>query len=120
MSFINQMAVKVLVNSIGQHIVADTKQVENKESKEIVGYWLKDPRIGSYSRDEGGNINVSFAPFCIMSDEKEFSYRANDVVAILEPRQDVIDSYNKLTAPPTTEITEVTTDEVEPATTEVG
>lgn len=117
------MAVKVLVNSIGQHIVADTKQVENKESKEIVGYWLKEPRIGSYTRDDNGNINVSFSPFCIMSDENEFSYRANDVVAILEPRQDVVDSYIKLTAPPTTEITEiteVTTDEVEPATTEVG
>ena len=115
------MAVKVLVNSIGQHIVADTKQVENKETKEIVGYWLKNPRVGSYSRDEQGNINVQFAPFCIMSDEQEFSYRANDIVSILEPRQDVIDSYTELTAPATTEeTTEEVSNEAEPVAAEVG
>jgi len=113
------MAVKVLVNSIGQHIVADTKQVENKETKEIVGYWLKNPRVGSYSRDENGNINVQFSPFCIMSDEQEFSYRANDIVSILEPRQDVIDSYTKLTTP-ATETTEEVSDEAEPVAAEVG
>ena len=33
LSTINLMAVKVLVNQIGQHIIAETKQVENKETK---------------------------------------------------------------------------------------
>ena len=34
------MAVKVLVNALGQHILADTKQIENKETGDVVGYWL--------------------------------------------------------------------------------
>ena len=31
------MAVKVLVTQLGQHIIADTKQVSRKETEEIIG-----------------------------------------------------------------------------------
>jgi hypothetical protein len=92
------MAVKVLVNTVGQHIVAETKQVENKETKELVAYWLSDPRLAAYNRDESGNIAVGFAPYCVISDEREFSVRPESVVAILEPRADVVEKYNEVVA----------------------
>jgi len=91
------MAVKLLVSQIGQHIIADVKQVENKETKEIIAYWVKEPRIVGYQVDEETqNIGVNFGPYCIVSDENEFSIRANYIVSILEPRSDVIERYNTI------------------------
>ena len=105
------MTVKVLVTELGSHIVAETKQVENKESGEVIAYWVSNPRVASYSRDDNGNINVSFSPYCMISDENEFSIRASNIVSILEPREDVVTRYNDIVNPevetPTTE-TEVT------------
>ena len=109
------MTIKVLVNELGAHIVSDTKQVENKETKEVIAYWLKEPRVVSYSRDDKGDINVSFSPYCLVSDEKEFSIRANHIVAILEPRDDVKESYTKLVYPETEAATEEVTEETEDA-----
>ena len=90
------MAVKVLVNTLGQHIVADTKQVENKETKELIAYWVKNPRMAAYSRDEEGAIAVGFSPYCVLSDEQEFTLRVESVVAILEPREDVVTEYARI------------------------
>ena len=117
------MTVKVLVTALGQQIVADTKQIENKESNELVGYWMENPRVVAYQKGEDGGLAVNFAPYCMVSDEASFSIRAEHIVAILEPRQDVIDAYTNLVAPPeeaeaTVEGTEETTveDQVDDAT----
>lgn len=96
MSISITMAVKVLVNTLGQHIVADVKQVENKETKELIAYWVKYPRVAAYSRDEEGAIAVGFSPYCILSDEQEFTIRTESVVAILEPRADVVTEYERI------------------------
>ena len=93
------MTVKVLVTAIGQQIVADTKQIENKETNEIVGYWLSQPRTVQYNRDDDGNLGVNFGLYCLVSDEAEFSIRGDHVVAILEPRQDVVDAWKQLVFP---------------------
>ena len=93
------MAVKVLVNAIGQHIVSDAKQVEEKETKKIIAYLLTRPRVASYSRDDEGNVNVSFSPYCVLSDEAEFTIRAENIVSILDPREDVATQYLELTKP---------------------
>jgi len=93
------MAIKVLVTGIGQQIVADVKQIENKETSEIVGYWMANPRIVQYTQDEDENIGVNFVSYCLVSDENEFSIRADHIVAILEPRQSVSDGYAKLVTP---------------------
>ena len=90
------MTVKVLVTAIGQQIVADTKQIENKETNQIVGYWLSRPRTVQYNRDEDGNLGVNFGQYCLVSDEVEFSLRGDHVVAILDPRQDVVDAWKQL------------------------
>ena len=93
------MTVKVLVTAIGQQIIAGVKQIENKDTNEIVGYWLTQPRQVSYTKDEEGNIGVNFVSYCMVSDEAEFSIRADHIVAILEPRADVAEGYTQLVFP---------------------
>ena len=89
------MAVKVLVNAIGQHIIADAKQVTRKDTEELVAYWVSNPRVIVYGRDEERNsVTVNFVDYCLVSDENEFSIASSNVVAILEPREDVLNSYN--------------------------
>ena len=97
------MAVKVLVTEIGQHLIADVKQVENKETQEVVGYWLKNPRVVVYNRTEDNSVSVGFGTYCLVSDEQEFSVRANHIVAILEGREDVISKYEELVYGPAAE-----------------
>ena len=94
------MTVKVLVTALGQQIVAGVKQIENKETNEIVGYWLSNPRTVQYTKDEEGNIGINFQAYCLISDENEFSLRADHVVAILEPRDSVAEGYTNLVFPP--------------------
>ena len=95
------MAVKVLVTAIGQQIVTEAKQIENKDTGELVGYWMDNPRLIGYTQsdnDEKG-MSVNFGPYCLVSDEASFSIRSEHIVAILEPRQDVVDAYVQLVAP---------------------
>ena len=97
------MAIKILVTAIGQQLIADVKQVENKETKEVVGYWLADPRVVTYQTDEEGNVGVNFGSYCLVSNEKEFSLRAEHVVTILEPREEVTDRYTTIVTTETEE-----------------
>ena len=99
------MTVKVLVTALGQQIIADTKQIENKETNELVGYWMNNPRVVVYQRGEGedGALSVNFAAYCMVSDEASFSMRSEHIVAILEPRADVVEAYTQLTVPPETD-----------------
>jgi len=93
------MAIKVLVTQIGQQLLAEVKQVENKETKEIVGYWLTNPRTVNYDQTEDGQVSVNFGTYCLVSSETEFSVRAEHIVAILEPREEVLERYNAIVAP---------------------
>ncbi len=98
------MTVKVLVTALGQQIVADTKQIENKETDEVVGYWRENPRVVAYSRQgEGENVNIGFVNYCLVSDEQSFSLKAEHVVAILEPRADVAAKYVEVVVPAPTD-----------------
>ena len=90
------MAIKVLVTEVGQHLIAEVKQIENKETQEVVGYWLSEPRVIVYNRNEEGSVNIGFANYCLVSDENEFSIKADHVVSILEPRADVASKYHEV------------------------
>ena len=95
-----QMSIKVIVTAIGQHVIADIKQIENKETNDIVGYWLDNPRVVAYSRTgEGESVNIGFVNYCLVSDEQSFSLKADHVVAILEPREDVAAKYVEVVVP---------------------
>ena len=94
------MSIKVLVTAVGQHVIADIKQIENKDTEEVVGYWLENPRVVAYSRTgEGDNVSIGFVNFCLVSDEQAFSLKADHVVAILEPRADVAAKYVEVVIP---------------------
>lgn len=95
------MTVKVLVTSLGQQLIAGVKQIENKETNDIVGYWLSQPRVVQYTQGEEGGVGVNFGSYCLISDENEFSIRAEHIVAILEPRDTVVEGYNKIVFPET-------------------
>ena len=99
------MTVKVLVTQLGQQIVSEAKQIENKESGDLVGYWLENPRVVNYSRGEGEDegLTINFGPYCLVSDESAFSIRSEHIVAILEPRADVLEAYTNLVTPPDAE-----------------
>ena len=105
------MAIKILVNQIGQHIIADTKQVENKATNELIAYWVSNPRVIGYTRSEDDSIAVNFNNYCLVSDENEFSIKEGNIVAILEPRDDVLQSYKtKVFDEPSTDAPEDGTD----------
>ena len=87
------MAVKVLVTQLGQHVIADTKQVSRKETEELIAYWVREPKLIIYNRDEEGNMTINFGSFCPVSDENEFSIKESHIVSILEPRDDVMTAY---------------------------
>ena len=89
------MAVKVLVNAVGQHIIADTKQIENKESGDVVGYWLEGPRLVYYNQTEDGEVSINFGAYCLVSAENAFSVRAEHIVTILTPREEVEEAWRK-------------------------
>ena len=89
------MAVKVLVNALGQHILADTKQIENKETGDVVGYWVEQPRLVYYNQGEDGEVSVNFGSYCLISAESAFSIRAESVTSILEPREEVVEAWKK-------------------------
>ena len=94
------MSIKVIVTAVGQHVIADIKQIENKETNDVVGYWLENPRVVAYSRSgEGDNVSIGFVNYCLVSDEQSFSIKADHVVAILEPRADVAAKYVEVVVP---------------------
>ena len=51
------------INELGQHLVADVKQVTDTETKQLIAYWVKQPLMISYTRTEGeqdGGLTVTF------------------------------------------------------------
>ena len=88
------MTVKILVNSLGQHTIADVRQVSNKETEEIVAYWVKEPRNIVYRQAEDGNgIAIDFSPTCPVAVTTEYAIRADFVVSILDPIAEVEQKY---------------------------
>ena len=100
------MAIKVLVTSIGQHLLADVKQVEDSDTNEILAYWLKDCRMVQYSQNEDGGLGISLGEYCPVANGGEFSIRRDAIVSILDPREDVLETYNTLVNPPAVELQE--------------
>ena len=84
------------MTAVGQQIISEVKQVENKETKEVIAYWLINPRVVTYNLTEEEQVNVNFSAYCLVSNETEFSLKADHVVAILEPREEVLARYEEV------------------------
>lgn len=89
------MAIKVLVTSLGQHLIADTKQITKKDDDELVAYWVENPRVITYNQTDDGKISINFLPYCMVSDENAFSIDKSYITSILEVREDVLKSYKE-------------------------
>lgn len=93
------MAVKVLIDAVNNHYVADVQQVENKDTGETVAYWLKNPQVVSYERGEDGELKVGLHNPCPVSPETEYAVRVEHIVSILEPLPSVAERYNSVVHP---------------------
>lgn len=95
------MTIKVLINELGQHLIADVKQVTDTQTEQIVAYWLKDARMVSYTRagGEDQSVVVNFMKPCPLSDDVEYSVSAHHIVSILTPKQEVLEGYLQQVTP---------------------
>lgn len=98
------MAVKILVNNLGQHIIADVKQVTNKETEELVAYWVREPRQIVYRPAEEGGLIIDMSPTCPVAVTTEHAIRADSIVSILDPVESVEERYMELINPAPSEV----------------
>ena len=113
------MAVKVLINNLGQHLIAEVKQVENTDTKEVVAYWVENPRLVSYHlvEDEDGssNVNIRLTEPCVITTETAYSIRADSIVSILDPKPEILQGWQVNVFPPDgPAVGDLETKEVEP------
>ena len=116
------MAIKVIITPVGQQVIAEVKQIENKDTNQIVGYLLENPRVVSYRQgDNEGEVAVNFSPYCLLSDDVEVTIRPEIASCIVTPRQDVIENYSNVVQKETTPAqVELTGNESSDSTTEEG
>ena len=76
----------------GFHIIAETRVVQNKDTEEILAYWVKHPRVIQYT-NEDGKLSIGFVSHCPVSDEQEYAIASHHVTSILEPRDEVRSGY---------------------------
>lgn len=116
------MAIKVIITPVGQQVIAEVKQIENKDTNQIVGYLLENPRVISYQKGENeGEIAVNFGSYCLLSDDVEVTIRPEVAACIVTPRQDVITNYSNVVERESTPAqVELTGNESSDSTTEEG
>ena len=96
------MTAKILINRLGQHIIAGVKQVERTVEggdNELVAYWLTEPRVITYNANAEGEVTIGFGALCPVAQNNEFAYAESFVVSILDPVEAVAQRYEELVAP---------------------
>lgn len=112
------MAVQILINQLGHHIIAKTRMVERvepvvvtdeegatrteeKNTGEVIAYWVENPRLISYSRPEDGSegVRIKLLDPCPASDETAYGISAHHIVSILEAKADIAEYYMEAIAP---------------------
>lgn len=106
------MTIKVLINALGQHLIADVKQVEDADTNEVLAYWLREPRLVSYQPNEAKDgISVRFLNTCTVAVTTEYSVRADHIVSILDPKDSVLEAYRDLVFPTLEDAAELSNEE---------
>ena len=86
------MSVKILINAIGQQLIADVKSVSNRETEELIAYWVTEPRAISYqASEEGASIRLS-SP-CPVAVTTEYSIAKDHIVTVLDPTAEMLEYY---------------------------
>ena len=93
------MAIKVLVNALGQHIIADVSQVTNKDTNELIAYWVKNARLVSYELGEDDTTSLTLLDTCPIAADTEYAIAAQHIVSIREPQADIARGYSERVSP---------------------
>lgn len=93
------MAIKVLVNALGQHIIADVSQVTNKDTNELIAYWVKNARLISYELGEDDTTSLNLVDTCPIAADTEYAIAAQHIVSIREPQEAIARGYSERVSP---------------------
>ena len=86
------MSTKILINALGQHLIADVKSVTNRETEELLAYWLTEARLVNYlPAEEGTSIRLT-SP-CPIAVTTEYSIAKDHIVSVLEPTAEMLEHY---------------------------
>ena len=88
------MTVKILMTAVGQHLIADVKSVTNRDTEELLAYWLTEPRMITYMQAEDGTA-VRLSSPCPVAITTEYSVAKDHIAAILDPTEAILEHYNK-------------------------
>jgi len=86
------MSVKLLVLKSYEDIIADVKEMMSGEK--VIGYLLSNPFVTRLNDEQrGGATSVTYYPYIPLSKQKEIPIPCDWVVTIVEPHDEVKNSY---------------------------
>jgi hypothetical protein len=86
------MSVKLLILKSYEDVIADVKEMMSGDK--VIGYLLNNPFITKLEQGlEGEPARVSFYPYAALSKQKEIPIPCDWVVSIVEPLDEVKQSY---------------------------
>ena len=86
------MSVKLLVLKSYEDVIADVKEIMSGEK--VIGYLLKNPYVTRLNEeDRGGASSVTYYPYVPLSKQKEIPIPCDWDVTIVEPHDEVVNSY---------------------------
>jgi len=86
------MSVKLLVLKSYEDIIADVKEMMSGDK--VIGYLLSNPFVTRVNDEErGGGTSVTYYPYIPLSKQKEIPIPCDWVVTIVEPHDEVKESY---------------------------
>lgn len=87
------MAVKIHIGIAGNQYIAETKQVENKETGEVVAYFAENPLSINYVQNDNGTVGLNFSAFCLASDDTTVTINKDAILALVDPTTALYDAY---------------------------
>jgi len=86
------MSVKLLILKSYEDVIADVKEMMSGDK--VIGYLLNNPFITKLEQSlEGESAKVSFYPYAALSKQKEIPIPCDWVVSMVEPLDEVKQSY---------------------------
>ena len=103
------MSVKLLLLKSGEQILADTKELRRKDDVPMVdkvyGYLLAQPHKVSANKplvltenvDEQRNVEITLAPWILLTEDKVMTIPKEWVITILNPIESIVKLYEEKT-----------------------
>lgn len=85
------MSVKLLILKSYEDVIADVKEMMSGDK--VIGYILTNPFVTKVNDDSGKGSSVTYYPYAPLSKQKEIPIPCDWVVSIVEPIDEVKESY---------------------------